>query len=151
MLGKKETVQKTFRLDSKINDNFEILSEVLERTQNDLANVAIQNLLEENEIWLAHNIFVDYAFDYFNNGCETHFTIDNVSVDIKIDENTYETILKIIVKNENGKIVDSFKNKYEDTIKSKEEIKGLLREKFYSIDINCEEVKNYLKNINNYK
>ena len=62
MLEKKEAIQKTFRIDLKTNNNFELLSEILERTQNDLANIAIQDLLEENAIWLSHNIFVDYAF-----------------------------------------------------------------------------------------
>lgn len=150
MLEKKETVQKTFRLDSKVNYNFEKLSEILERTQNDLANVAIQNLLEENTEWLARDIFVDYASDFFNNGRNISFTIDNISVDIVIDESTNDILLTIDNKNIENKI-DFIHKQYKDTIENIKKIKELLRKMFYSIDANCEEVKQYVKQINNYK
>lgn len=150
MLGKKETVQKTFRLDSKINENFEVLSEILERTQNDLANVSIQNLLEENSIWLAHNIFVDYAYEYFANAEDTEFEIDGVFVKIKyINDETIE--LSIVIKN-NNEICDSYKINYNSSNREDEQkLKEKLRELYCYINPNCKEIKEYLKEINNYK
>lgn len=150
MLGKKETVQKTFRLDSKINSNFETLSEVLERTQNDLANVAIQNLLEENGAWLAHNIFVDYAFDFFENCSNVQFEISNVTVDLKyIDDDNVR--LKVEIKDENT-VIDKYEKLYNAISQNFEsKLKQNLRNLFYYIDQNCDEVREYLKNINDYK
>lgn len=153
MLGKKETVQKTFRLDSKVNDNLEVLSEILERTQNDLVNVAIQDLLEENDIWLAHNIFVDYAFDFFMNCNNVKFEIDEVSVEINYIENNKENDVQLKVSIKDGnKILDSYEQLYNSLNTSFEsDLKKELRELSYHIDQNCEEVKHYLKQVNNYK
>ncbi len=153
MLGKKETVQKTFRLDSKVNDNLEVLSEILERTQNDLVNVAIQDLLEENDIWLARNIFVDYAFDFFMNCDNVKFEIDEVSVELNYIENNKENDvrLKVAIKDGN-KILDSYEQLYNSLNTSfKNDLKKELRELSYHIDQNCEEVTHYLKQVNNYK
>lgn len=158
MLEKKEAIQKTFRIDLKTNNNFELLSEILERTQNDLANIAIQDLLEENAIWLSHNIFVDYAFEFFENCNDSEFEIDNVKVRIRYIENDEEISekqnnIKLTVEiKENGIILDSWEKLYNEFSNNWEQkIKKDLRELYYYINPNCLEIKNYLEQLNNYK
>ncbi len=152
MLKKKRMIQKTFRLDEDINDDFEDLCEILERTQNDLANVAIEELLEENKYWLARQILVDYSEDFFCNDNNTEFEIEGISVSLNYkDDNTIS--LKIVHKDENGSIIQTFKKEYDCTKENDydEEIVKELRYFGSLIDPNSESVQTYLKNKLNYK
>ena len=152
MLRKRYVTQKTFRLDSQISEDLETLSEILERTQNDLVNVAIEKLLEDNKLWIAENIFVDYASGYLYNGDEeTEFELCNINVSIKYDENSKSIHFKVIHKDENGNIIETIDETYEDDVTVAEKIKETLR--FYGkiIDKDSEEVKQYLKEKLNYK
>ena len=152
MLKKKRMVQKTFRLDADINNDFEDLCEILERTQNDLANVAIEELLEQNKFWLARQILVDYTEDFFCNDNNAEFEIEGIYVNLKYkDDKTI--ILEIAHKDENGETLDTFKKEYDCTKDSNyyEEIVEKLRDFGSLINPNSESVKMYLKNKLNYK
>lgn len=152
MLRKKDTIQKTFRLNYKVNDDFETLCEILERTQNDLANVAIENLLEENKYWLAQNILVDYAIDFFGNCSDTEFEVEGIKVQIKyIDEENIEFTLT--QKDEQGNVIQEVKEQYNET-KDADYDKKIIEELRYFgqlIDFNSKVVQEYLKLNMNYK
>nr|DAO64960.1 MAG TPA: transcriptional repressor [Caudoviricetes sp.] len=150
MLKKKGIVQKTFRLDYDLNEDFETLCEILERTQNDLANVAIQNLLEDNKDWLAKNILVDYAVDFFWNASDSQFEVDNVNVQIKYNED--ESVhLKIIHKDTDGSIIQTVDKTYKNDTEAEKKIKYYLRYFGQVIDRNCMQMQEYLKDKLNYK
>lgn len=147
MLGKKETIQKTFRLDSKINDNLEVLSAVLERAQNDLVNVAIQNLLEENNDWLAKWIFVDYTDDFWLTQEDIKIKIDCVSVELYYINEYKDIKMKVEVEDE-GRIAIQYEKTYDS---DKSDINKELVKLYSYLNPNCKEIKEYLKNVNNYK
>ena len=46
---KKYVVQKSFRIDEKVERDLGILAELTDRSQNDLVNVAITELLQDNK------------------------------------------------------------------------------------------------------
>lgn len=152
MLRKKGTIQKTFRLDSKINEDFENLCEILERTQNDLANVAIEDLLKENKYWLARNILVDYAIDFFGNNCDTDFEIEGIHVKLKyIDEKNI--LFKVIQKDKNRDVIQKFEKTYNETENPGcyKEIEKELRYFGGLLDFESKTVQEYLKLNMNYK
>ena len=111
MLKKKGFVQKTFRLDCNVNEDFETLSEILDRTQNDLANVAIEDLLNDNKFWIARNILVDYASDFFYQYADTKFEVENIIVELKeIKEDIIK--LKVTQKDTDGSIIQQIEKEY---------------------------------------
>lgn len=151
MLNKKYIVPKTFRLDSQVNEDFETLSEILDRTQNDLVNIAIEDLLNDNKFWIARNILVDYASDFFYNCLDTKFEVENINVEIKIKEDIVE--LKIIQKDLDGSIIQQIEEEYncnEDKDYDKK-IKTKLRYFGSLIDYDSKSVNEYLKGKLNYK
>lgn len=152
MLKKKGFVQKTFRLDCNVNEDFETLSEILDRTQNDLANIAIEDLLNNNKYWIARNILVDYASDFFYQYADTIFEVDDIVVELK---ETKEGIicLKIVQKDADGSIIQEIEKEY-NSVEDKdydEKIKKELRYFGSLIDCNSRTIKEYLKEKLNYK
>lgn len=152
MLRKKGFVQKTFRLDYNVNEDFEVLSEILDRTQNDLANIAIEELLKDNKNWIAQNILVDYASDFFYQYEDTIFEVNGIIVELKeIKEDIIH--LKIVQKDVDGSIIQEIEKEYnivEDKAYDKK-IKQELRYFGSLLDCNTKEVKEYLKEKLNYK
>lgn len=152
MLKKKGIVQKTFRLDCNINEDFETLSEILDRTQNDLANVAIEELLNDNQYWIARNILVDYASDFFYQYADTTFKVDCIEVELKeVKEDVIH--LKIIQKDTDGSIIQKVKKEY-NVVEDKDYDKKIKQELRYFgslIDYDTKEIKEYLKEKLNYK
>lgn len=152
MLKKKGFVQKTFRLDCNVNEDFETLSEILERTQNDLANVAIEELINDNKYWIAKNILVDYASDFFYQYEDTIFEVCGMHVELKeIKEDIF--YLKIVQKDANGVIIQQIEKEY-NAIEDKEYDKKIIKELRYFgslIDYNAKEVQEYLREKLNYK
>lgn len=66
MLGKKYTVQKSFRIDYRMSDDLEYLSKVLDRPQNDLVNIAVENLIFDNRQYFIEQILIDKCSNFFN-------------------------------------------------------------------------------------
>lgn len=150
MLHKKYMIQKTFRLDSRVNDDFETLCEILERTQNDLANTAITNLLNDNKYWLAQNIFVEYAETFLANGETADFEIEGIHVLIKEleDENIK---FEVIHKDEQGNIIQEVKEIYDKNSNYIEEITKTLRYFGEIVDFDSKIVQDHLKSNKNYQ
>lgn len=152
MLKKKGFVQKTFRLDSNVNEDFETLSEILDRTQNDLANVAIEDLLKDNKYWIAKNILVDYASDFFYQYADTKFEVEGIIVELKeVEEDVI--LLKIVQKGTDGGIIQQIEKEY-NCVKDKDYDKKIKTELRYFgslIDYNSKSINEYLKEKLNYK
>ena len=60
MLEKKDVVQKSFRIDKKLDVALAKLSEILNRSQNELIDHAIRLLIRENEKWFADKFVNEY-------------------------------------------------------------------------------------------
>lgn len=131
ILGKKYVVQKSFRIDSKLERDLEYLSNKLSRPQNDLVNFALEMLIHDNKQWFAENILVDEFFPVFEGGCEDYeVEIGNVWVRIYTDTKSkdLDTICEGKIKSETGEIIDEWKNVYEDNPDEFDRIKDALRQ-----------------------
>lgn len=60
MLEKKEVVQKSLRIDSKLDEALNELASILNRSQNELIEHAIRKLIVENQVWFADDFVKEY-------------------------------------------------------------------------------------------
>lgn len=130
-LGKKYVVQKSFRIDSKLERDLEYLSDKLGRPQNDLVNLALEMLIHDNEEWFMENIIVDSFFPVFEGTCEDYeVEIGNVWVRIYTDTESGEldTICIGKIKSDDGGIIDEWKEVYKDDPDEFDSIKDFLRQ-----------------------
>lgn len=144
MLQKKNYISKTIRFDERLSDDLGILATILERPQNELVNIAVEDLILQNKIWFAENIIVDYFKPYLGGDYDKipeAFEWNNLKVAVKINS---DSSLTVITEDEEEKVEKNFKDiaDYE----------AFMRElaKLY-IDFNSEEIKKYLDSRLNYK
>ena len=161
MLRRKYVTQKTFRVDSQIAEDLESLSEILERTQNDLVNIAIEELLIKNKEWFSQNILIDYCYDYFYNAYPVNKKIESkciidgkeikTVIDISLEIFESNTILKYSVIKNDKEILDKEEMIFSDSINDEKRVKEVLRNLSRYIDRNSDTMKNYLEQKLNYK
>ena len=65
MLSKKITVQKSFRIEANMENDLELLSQKLNRPQNELVNAALNQLLIDNMEWFVEDFLIDLCRDFF--------------------------------------------------------------------------------------
>lgn len=97
MLDKKEVVQKSLRIDSKLDEALTELASILNRSQNELIDYAIRKLILDNRVWFAGE-FVEEYYNKINKSIYTPF-----------EENIYSFKLSFIpydfVTKSGGKLV----------------------------------------------
>jgi predicted DNA-binding protein len=126
-LNKKYVVQKSFRIDANLENDLELLSNVLGRTQNDLVNYALELLMKDNKEWFANNMLVEQFIEYFEMGKEkNHYEDDILSIDIIINDD-FTTTYTYQVKDKNYNGDKNYSSVYDDTDKEREYIKESLR------------------------
>lgn len=66
MLSKKTNVQKSFRIEANMERDLELLSQKLNRPQNELVNAALNHLMLENVEWFAEDFLTDLCADFLD-------------------------------------------------------------------------------------
>lgn len=66
MLSKKITIQKSFRIEEKMERDLELLSAKLNRPQNELVNEALNQLMLENMEWFVEDYLTDLCIDFLD-------------------------------------------------------------------------------------
>ena len=144
MLQKKIYVSKTIRFDERISEDLGILAIILERTQNELVNIAVEDLILQNKNWFAKNIIVDFFKPYLAGDYDEipeKFEWDDLKVTVNINADDSLTVH-----------VDDPEEKFEKNFKSRTDYESFLRELASQyIDFNSESVKKYLDLRLNYK
>lgn len=64
MLSKKINVQKSFRIEANMERDLELLSQKLNRPQNELVNAALNQLMLDNMEWFAEDFLIDLCADF---------------------------------------------------------------------------------------
>lgn len=64
----KRQVQKSFRIDEDIEKDLSILAELTNRSQNDLANVALKELLQDNKFYFLKNVIWEHFDNQITDG-----------------------------------------------------------------------------------
>ena len=73
MLEKKDMVQKSFRVDRKVDEALSKLAEILNRSQNELVDYALRKIISENRQWFAGK-FVGEYYDKISPNMYTPYT-----------------------------------------------------------------------------
>lgn len=150
---KKYVVQKSFRIDQRLEYDMCLLAELTHRSQNDLVNAAIDGFLQDNAEWILQNAIVEQfapIFEYTGEDYEPVFKMGGVEVIISERDNGYYKV-NIVIK----RGTENSDNEYEKYISvsdddAEEQLKKLLRYVGSYINSESEDAKEYLKNRVNY-
>ncbi|WP_206459463.1 hypothetical protein [Anaerovorax sp. IOR16] len=150
MLSKKYVVQKSFRIDAKLENDLEKLSEQLGRPQNELVNLSLENLMKDNKHWFILNALADMAEHFIEGGndkCE--FTLSNITIKLKVLE---DCSVDLYYKNihDDGEI-EEFNQKFKDSPNLSETLRKRLIELGIYINIHSEDINEYLTERLNYR
>lgn len=146
---KKYVVQKSFRIDQRLEWDTCLLAELTNRSQNELVNAAIQEFLQDNAEWILQNAIVEQfapIFEYAGENYNPVFKMGGVEVVLDESENGYyKTHISI------NRGIESMDNEYEKKISvsdedAEEQLKELLRYIGSYIDPESDDTKKYLKN-----
>lgn len=144
MLNKKNFVSKTIRFDERISNDLSILSNILERPQNELVNIAVEELIRSNKSWFAENIIVDYFKPWIDSGAEDIEAFDNENVKIWISYSENDDVV-VNVRDEE----EVFNRYFKDFDESYEKFLRELAVRY--VDFNSQKVEKYLETRLNYK
>ena len=144
MLRKKYTVTKSLRLDSKLSEDLEVLSRILDRPQNELINLAIEKLLIENKKWFACDIIADHFKESIGRKTDD-FSIQGVDIRvISYEEESSDGFwYEVIVKTPSNTMVEKFV--------TDADVLNFLREITRCIDLETPQVQDWVNKRMNYK
>lgn len=151
-LPKKYVVQKSFRIDAKLESDLEYLSDKLNRPQNELVNLALEQFMWENRQWFIENLLIDYCDDYFEFDQEhSHCEIGGVTIDLQVNDDC-STTMYFCCRNDDGSIIDETTETYPDSSDLQDKLKYKLQQISLSHLMNRQNsIEQVLKNRLNYK
>lgn len=149
MLRKKYTVQKSFRIDAQLSNDLEYLGNKLDRSQNDLMNFALEELINDNQAWFIEDIIVDNSRPFFDTLNDFELKIDDMRILYDTYPDNKYVIVTITVYKATGKCVLDVEKQY--SFDKLENLKNELREFAKYLDIEGRDVQKYLKQRLDYK
>ena len=145
----KKQVQKSFRLDERIERDLGILAAMTERSQNDLVNIALSELLQDNKEYFLKIAIREHFENQIRIGVKRlePFIMSRVKVDAKyIDDDKVE--IQYSFKDKNGNYDEPTSKIYVND--SCREFKADLEGLGYFLEINDDDVHEYLKQRTDY-
>lgn len=86
MLSKKINVQKSFRIEANMERDLELLSQKLNRPQNELVNAALNQLMLDNMEWFAEDFLIDLCADFFEKKV-SELSIEIMGLRLRLQDN----------------------------------------------------------------
>lgn len=152
VLTKKCVVQKTFRFEQVLEEDLYLLSELTNRTQNELVSNAIESYMLENKEWFASNMIVEHyapIFDYTGEEYSPVFKMQGLTVEL-IDADGFYKIHYTLVQE--GVQVEDYVKKISISDSNAEiQLKEYLRYLTSFLDFECDDVQDYLKKRLDYR
>lgn len=147
MLRKKYVVQKSVRLDARLAEDLEALSTMVERPQNELVNLALENLMRENKYWFAQNIAVEYFSNFLDGGEGTKaLELQALTITLEKKADKKQIAASVVKKDSSGKVVEQFQQKFDN----RDELERELREWARYLELTSE-MENYISHRLNYR
>ncbi len=144
---KKYVVQKSFRIDRRLEYDTYLLAELTNRSQNDLVNIAIEGILQDNAEWILQNAIVEQFQTVIEKTYEEYNRIFKMGgVQVILDEE--DSFYNICISIKRG--IESIDDEYEKRISisdedAEEELKELLRYVGSYIDPESKDSIEYMK------
>lgn len=146
MVRKKYTIQKSFRLDEQLSRDLELLSELLQRPQNELYHMALEKFMRDNKYWFLTNM----AYENFDFWMSSEIKEPEIILDLKdkviICQYIDEDNIKLKLMDNQSNVIDEVI--YPDL---DDRIKSCLRSWCTGLDENSEEIQQYLKKRLDYR
>ena len=144
LVKRKCVVQKSFRMDEKIESDLNLLSELTNRSQNELVNVAVMELLQDNKDAFLEVAVLEHFKEQMNLGfCEFEpFEMGGLKVEVRYIDGD-----KVEVRAINS--VEDYTRKFDSDIS--EEFESYLRKLYIYIDREAEDTKEYLNRRVDYR
>ena len=146
---KKYVVQKSFRIDEKVERDLGILAELTDRSQNDLVNVAITELLQDNIDYFLQVAVLEHFMSQLDSGYEEFdpFDMGGLFVEMKyIDTNGAVSVHSVVHGDED---IDDYTKEFDSDIS--DELEEYLKNFYVYINRESEDVKAYLDNRVDYR
>ncbi len=144
MLSKKISIQKSFRIEANMEKDLELLSEKLNRPQNELVNAALNQLMIDNMGWFAEDYLLDLCKNFLEGSVsEIEIKITGLRLSLKDTGETIAFNYDINTKN--------FSEHCKNSVIVSGEIgraliKGELKEIALKMGIDSPEIQEYLQN-----
>lgn len=115
LVRKKCVVQKLFKIDENVGMDIETLAQLTGRSQNDLVNVAIMELLQDNKYYFLDVAVLEYFQHQFENANEVlePFEMGGLRVEVKYSDDGIK--VRSIISGDDGN-VDDYTRKFESDI-----------------------------------
>jgi len=141
-------VQKTVRIDTRLEEDLELLSKILNRSQNDILNLSLENLFVENKGWFRYTILVDGLYPFFEMG-EKECTFSVAGVNVHVSYVRAGTAIKLEYSDD-GRELGGTAGHEEYEFTDDEKLKDKLIELAELVDSEDPAVKKYLDSRINY-
>lgn len=151
MLRKKYTIQKSFRVDYQLSDDLEYLSNVLDRPQNDLVNIAIEALIFDNRKWFVGEILINQCSAFFEDNKSIELKIDNLHLLMQIEGDIVRVVYCVYNRFGKPKFDDEVEVYYGNKKEAKKELKEILKKIAEYIDVDGASISKLLRERLNYK
>lgn len=142
MLSKKITIQKSFRIEANMEKDLELLSQKLNRPQNELVNLALNSLMLENLEWFAEDYLLDLCKDFLEKKV-SDFRIEITGLKISLHDDGESIKLSSEIKIPNL-LEEDIQGSYSNSEIGYDSIHKLLKEIALKIGSDSLEIKEYL-------
>lgn len=145
----KKQIQKSFRLDENVERDLGILANLTERSQNDLANVALEELLQDNKSYFLKIAVLEHFRKQIDLGLEKFepFNMGDLEVQVSYVEGEKVLVRSIVEYVEDN--VDIHEEKFNSDIS--DEFENYLKELSVYIDSTSKDVIEYLERRTDYR
>ena len=140
MLSKKITIQKSFRIEANMEKDLDLLSQKLNRPQNELVNAALNSLMLDNMEWFVEDYLIDLCKDFLDKKI-SELSIEITGLKIHLHDNGKTVYFSYNIENST-----LFKENGEGTTSndSTDLIINILRDIALKIGSDTPEIKDYL-------
>lgn len=148
LVRKKRQVQKSFRIDEEAERDLGILAQLTERSQNDLANVAIEELLQDNKYYFLNLAVYEHFLWQMENANEKiePFEMGGLRVEMEYHGDCVKVRSIITV---NGEVIEDYTKEFDSDIS--DEFESYLKELSVHINSSAEDTIKYLDDRVDYR
>ena len=150
---KKYIVPKSYRIDYRFECDMYLLSELTNRSQNDLVNAAIESFLQDNAEWFLQNALVEHFKTVLDHTCEEYDHVFKMGgLEVCLEEGDSEYKLHIFINRGIKSLDDDYVKKISISDDDAEDkLEECLRNLGAYINPESEDAKKYLENRLDYR
>lgn len=147
LVRKKYVVQKSFRIDEDVERDLGILAQLTERSQNDLVNVAIMELLQDNKHYFLNEAIYEHFSRQIENadGILEPFEMGDLTVEVEYFAGGIK--VRSIIK-DGDEVLEDYTREFEF---ENDEFESYLKELSVHINMSAEDTKRYLEGRVDYR